>query len=190
MRRAYPSLLSVKEERRQQEDREADEDDERHDLHELPEHRDEHREELGDGRDPGDLVDDAGPVPTYEPVGEDGEDYGDQDVAPPVRAEENEQALDECDQKREAESALAQPQSGGALAMLDDVLFVHRAATLPDRSDHPGTRGDPQSAGGAFRIGEVVEEPVDGRAGAAHVCPEGAVVEQLVDEARSPRGLG
>jgi hypothetical protein len=94
-----------------------------------------------------------------------------------VGAKEDEKALDERDQEREPEPPLPQPARRTALAVLDHLRLVHGGATLPDRRHDPGARRDAQPPGSALGVLEVVEEPVDHRAGPAYVCPEGATLE-------------
>jgi hypothetical protein len=47
-----------------------------------------------------------------------------------------------------------------------------------------------RATGGTLRVHEVVEERVDGGAGAANVCSEGAAVQKVVDDRRPACRLG
>jgi len=92
---------------------------------------------------------------------------GSHDPEPPEVAEDDEQALDESDQEGDPKAALAQPALPCALAMFDDWLDGHRLATLPDRSNEPDAGARPQPTGRPRRIGPVMEEAIDSRAGSA-----------------------
>src|SRR6266508_3356428 len=183
-----PPAGSIEQEDCEEEEREQDEHEDRQELHDLPEQRDDQRDELRRGQDPGHLVHRRRAGSAAEQVQGDGHDRRSHAPEPPEAAEDDEQALDEGDQESDPEAALAQPARASALAMFDNWLDGHRLATLPDRSDEPDAGARPQPMGRPCRISPVVEEPIDRGAGSAYVRPKGAALEQLVDQAGASGG--
>ncbi len=106
------------------------------------------------------------------------------------RGTEESQALDERDEKGDAEPAL--------LSQRAELLWpcsMTRCSSIRGRSYQTGATTQVRAtsrrqARHSLRVARVVEEPVDRRPGAAHVGPEGAVLAELVHDARPARGLG
>src|SRR6266542_1299756 len=106
-----PPAGSIEQEDCEEEEREQDEHEDRQELHDLPEQRDDQRDELRRGQDPGHLVHRRRAGSAAEQVQGDGHDRRSHDPEPPEAAEDDEQALDEGDQESDPEAALSSSSS-------------------------------------------------------------------------------
>ena len=105
---------------------------------------------------------------------------------PADHAGDDERGLDERDDAGEPQPVAAQPDAGAPFAVLDHGEGGHGSNHL-DRPGDPDLGEVTERGGGQLGRGEIGEEPVDRRPGAAQVGAERARLAELGERARAGR---
>ncbi len=113
-----------------------------------------------------------------------------EDPEPAEPAPDHEQALHQPDQEGEAQPSARAARAAGVLRPASITGEVVTRATLPDGCGDPDTASATQSARRRAGLPTRLEEPVNGRPGAAHVRPEGAGGAKARDKRRGSGRLG
>src|SRR5438067_58478 len=169
-------LAAVEEEIDEPDDREDDHGHDHGPLHDPGENHGDHGQQLRGREDPEHLAHDVRAVVAAAEPGEHGHD-GEHDHRPlrgRVR-EEDDDPLGRGDPQREANAARLEPAARPARAVLQRLLRAREhESTVPRWCRDPGAPEALERASRGARGLPVVEEPVDGRTGAADVGTERA----------------
>src|SRR5579884_3708080 len=185
--RAERTLTTIRED---VEERDHDEDghrDDREPEDEDRENRCERGQELREREDPRPLMEHVRARPaTGIPVdGDRGDCEREHGEARDVVEKRDEDRLDRCDPKRQAEPPFAQPAPCSARRRGDMVRLAQHVSTVPRWCRQPHAAEAAQRASRGFRMLLVMEEAVDRRTGTAHVGAECAELAEPLAERRA-----